>query len=68
MYTFKHVWLNNKDTFCLYSFIKIISNILIQVGIGGGICQNRPNRFHPPIPTWSQDTYQGTWKDHNEIM
>ena len=23
---FKHVWLNNKDTFCLYNFIKILSS------------------------------------------
>ena len=29
--SFKHVWLDNKDTFCLYILIKIISNILISV-------------------------------------
>ena len=35
----KYVWLNNKDTFCQYNFIKIFSSFLIsvlfQVGIGG---------------------------------
>ena len=46
IYIFKHVWLNNKDTFCLYNFIKILSSFLIeswfQVGIGGWIYQNCP--------------------------
>ena len=28
--SFKHVWLNNKDTFCLYNFIKIPSGFLID--------------------------------------
>ena len=27
---FKHVWLDNKDTFCQYNFIKILSIFLIS--------------------------------------
>ena len=26
-----HVWLNSKDTFCLYNLIKILSNFLVSV-------------------------------------
>ena len=32
---FKHLWLNNKDTFCLYHFIKILSSFLISVLVSG---------------------------------
>ena len=32
---FKHIWLNNKDTFYLYDFIKILSSFLIIVLISG---------------------------------
>ena len=35
---FKHVRLNNKDTFCLYYFIKILSSFLI--GQRWYICSN----------------------------
>ena len=27
----KYIWLNNKDTYCLYNFIKILSSFLISV-------------------------------------
>ena len=33
--SFKHVWLGNKDTFCLYNFIKIFSSFLISVLVSG---------------------------------
>ena len=42
----QHVWLNNKDTFCLYGFIKILSSFLISVLVSGGwIYQNCPKHF-----------------------
>ena len=25
-------------------------------------------QIYPPTPTWSQDTYQETWKDLNKII
>ena len=25
-------------------------------------------KIHSPIPTWNQDTYQETWKDHIDKM
>ena len=28
---YEHVWLNNKDTFCLYNFIRILSSFLASV-------------------------------------
>ena len=31
----KHVLINNKDTFCLYNFIKILSSFLINVLFSG---------------------------------
>ena len=31
VYIYIYVWLNNKDTFCLYNFIKILSSFLISV-------------------------------------
>ena len=33
--SFKHVWLNNKDTFCLYDFMKILSNFRISLLVSG---------------------------------
>ena len=30
--SFKHVWLNNKDTFCLDNFIKILSSFSMCLG------------------------------------
>ena len=33
--SFKQVWLNNKDSFCLYNFITIISSFLISVLVSG---------------------------------
>ena len=44
IYIYIYIWLNNKDTFCLYNFIKILSSFLISVlvGIGGWIYQNYP--------------------------
>ena len=30
-----HIWLNNKDTFCLYNFIKILSSFQINVLVSG---------------------------------
>ena len=29
--SFKHVWLNDKNTFCLYNFIRILLSFLIRV-------------------------------------
>ena len=35
IYIYKHVWLNNKDTFCLYSFIRILSSFRTSVFVLG---------------------------------
>ncbi len=35
IYIYKHVWLNNKDTFYLCNFIKILSSFLISVLVSG---------------------------------
>ncbi len=32
---FKHDLLNNRDTYCLYNFIKILSSFLISVLVSG---------------------------------
>ena len=33
--SFMHVWLNNKDIFCVYNFIKILWSFLISVLVSG---------------------------------
>ena len=46
---FKHVWLNNKDKFCLYNFIRIFQVpwqvFLFYIGIGRWNYRNCPQRF-----------------------
>ena len=43
----KPVWLNNKDTFCLYHFIKILSSFLINVLVSGW-------NWWMNLPKWSR--------------
>ena len=49
IYIFKQVWLSNKDTFCLYDFIKFLSSFQIRVLVSGWpswkIYQNCPKCF-----------------------
>ena len=33
--SFKHILLNNKDTFCLYNFIRILSSFMTSVLVLG---------------------------------
>ena len=67
IYIYMNVWLNNKDTFWLYDFIKILSSFLISVLVSGwNWSMNLPKLS--PIPTWNQDTYQETWKDLNKTI
>ena len=55
IYIYKHIWLNNKDKFCLYNFIKILSSFLISVLVSSWnwwmiyqICSHHFQTFHRP--------------------